>query len=110
VNVDVINTFEAAFPLLKDGGIYIVEDTICHKWRKSVKEEAPDHLSYFVRYTTYLNQWRMSDSVSGPRDNCTDPFKIIKKTSDPIEQGLDKMEFGSSYIALYKKVRTHWIP
>jgi hypothetical protein len=111
VNVDVFSTFEHEFPLLVDGGLYIVEDTICFKSNQHISPiNTMNHLSYFVKFIPGLNQWRVSDSTEGTRDHCVDPFKILKKTSDPFEQGIDKIEFGCSYIAIHKKVRTHWIP
>ena len=107
-NRDVIKTFEALFPLLNDNGVYIVEDTICYKAPSYIDSSYPNHLAYFYKYTTFLNQWR-HDSTTGVKDHCVDPFKINKKTSNVFEYSIDRIEFGCSYIAIYKKVRTHWI-
>jgi len=108
VNRDVINTFEILFPLLNDNGLYIVEDTICYKSQPYLDKKYPDHLNYFSKYIPFLNQWRY-DSTEGIRDNCVDPFKILKKTNNIFEYSIDKMEFGCSYIAIHKKIRHHWI-
>lgn len=108
VNKDVIKTFELLFPLLNDGGLYIIEDTICYKSDNYIDKRFPDHLSYFFQYTRFLNQWRY-DSTEGVQDNCVDPFKIQKKTSNVFEQSIDKIEYGCSFIAIHKKVRKHWI-
>lgn len=108
-NRDVIHTFELLFPLLNDGGIYIVEDTICCKSTDYIDSRYPNHLQYFCGYLPFLNQWRF-DSQEGTQDNCIDPFKILKKTNNVFEYSIDKMEFGCSYIAIHKKVRRHWIP
>ena len=67
-----------------------------------------DFLDYFFKYTKYLNQWR-GDSTEGIKDHCIDPFKIQKKTDNVFEYSIDKIEYGCSYIAIYKKNRTHWI-
>lgn len=107
-NKDVINTFELLFPLLNDNGLYIVEDTICYKSPKYIIKNYENHLEYFFKYTKYLNQWRQ-DSTEGIKDNCIDPFKIQKKTDNVFEYSIDKIEYGCSYIAIYKKIRTHWI-
>jgi hypothetical protein len=107
-NRDVIKSFELLFPLLNDNGLYIVEDTICYKSHSHIDPAYDNHLQYFSKYTQYLNQWRY-DSTQGIRDNCIDPFKIQKKTSNVFEYSIDKIEFGCSYIAISKKVRTHWI-
>jgi len=108
-NNDVINSFELLFPLLNDNGLYIVEDTICFKSTFGhINPSYPHHLQYFFSYTPYLNQWRY-DSTSGIIDHCTDPFKIQKKIDNVFEYSIDKIEYGCSYIAIYKKIRTHWI-
>jgi len=107
-NKDVINSFELLFPLLNDNGLYIVEDTICYKSSNYIVYNYENHLQYFFKYTQYLNQWRY-DSTEGVKDHCIDPFKIQKKTENVFEYSIDKIEFGCSYIAIYKKIRKHWI-
>lgn len=107
-NKDVIKTFELLFPLLNDNGVYIVEDTICYKSTECIDNNYENHLQYFFKYTQYLNQWRY-DSTEGIKDNCVDPFKIQKKTNNVFEYSIDKIEYGCSYIAIHKKIRTHWI-
>ena len=109
INRDVIISFELLFPLLADNGLYIVEDTICYKGKGYIDPRFEDHLKYFFKYTYLLNQWRVSDSTSGIRDNAVDPFKIQKKTSNVFEYSIDKIEYGCSYIAIHKKLRKHWI-
>jgi hypothetical protein len=108
VNKDVIKSFELLFPLLNDNGLYIIEDTICYKSNEHIDDNYENHLEYFFKYTQYLNQWRY-DSTSGIKDNCVDPFKIIKKTNNVFEYSIDKIEYGCSYIAIHKKIRNHWI-
>lgn len=108
INKNVIKTFELMFPLLNDEGLYIVEDTICYKSSNHLDGNYPDHLTYFFQFTKFLNQWRY-DSTEGNKDNCVDPFKIFKKTTNVFEQSIDKIEYGCSFIAIHKKVRTHWI-
>jgi hypothetical protein len=107
-NKDVINSFELLFPLLNDNGLYIVEDTICYKSKNHIFQGYENHLQYFFKYTQYLNQWRY-DSTEGVKDNCIDPFKILKKTENVFEYSIDKIEYGCSYIAIHKKIKTHWI-
>lgn len=108
-NKDVIKTFELLFPLLNDNGLYIVEDTVCYKSDSHLFLNYENHLQYFFNYTQYLNQWRY-DSTEGIRDNCVDTLKIQKKTNNPFEYSIDKIEYGVSYVAISKKVRHHWIP
>jgi hypothetical protein len=108
LNKDVINSFELLFPLLNDNGLYIVEDTICYKHSHCIDTKYLDHLTYFFKYTYFLNQWRF-DSTEGIRDNCVDPFKIQKKTDNVFEYSIDKIEYGCSYIAIHKKIRKHWV-
>jgi len=108
-NEDVIKSFEYLFHnVLKDNGLYVVEDTICYKSNFHLKQNYPNHLTYFSSLVTYLNQWRF-DSTEGIKDHCIDPYKIMKKTNNVFEYSIDKIEFGCSYIAIKKKVRTHWI-
>jgi cephalosporin hydroxylase len=107
-NKDVIKSFELLFPLLNDNGLYIVEDTICYKSPECIVPIYENHLQYFFKYTQYLNQWRY-DSTEGIKDHCIDPFKIKKKTENIFEYSIDKIEYGCSYIAISKKIRTHWI-
>jgi hypothetical protein len=108
-NVDVINSFKLLFPLLNDNGVYIVEDIICARIPTFVDPRLFDHLSFFFQFIPNLSQWRESHSTEGIRDNCVDPFKIIKKTDNVYEYSIDKVEFGCSYVAVWKKIRTHWI-
>jgi hypothetical protein len=108
-NKDVIKSFELLFPLLNDNGLYIVEDTICYKSKEHIDKNYENHLQYFFKYTQYLNQSRKDDSTEGLKDWCVDPFKIQKKTENVFEYSIDKIEYGCSYIAIFKKNRTHWI-
>ena len=109
-NQDVIATFELLFPLLNEDGVYIVEDTICYKLPGYQHAQIPHHLSYFTEYIYYLNQSRYdSTDESSIKDHCIDPFKIEKKSANIFECTIDKIEFGCSYIALFKKTRKHWI-
>lgn len=109
VNRDVIKSFYCLFPLMNDNGLYIVEDTICYKLRGYIDAKYLNHLKYFFTFTKFLNQCRL-DSHTGVKDLCVDPFKIQKKTSNAFEYSIDKIEYGCSYVAIHKKVRTHWIP
>jgi SAM-dependent methyltransferase len=108
INRDIIQSFEILFPLLNDNGLYVVEDTVCYKKNDYINNNYPNHLEYFFKYTSFLNQWRY-DSTEGIKDNCIDPFKIQKKTSNVFEYSIDKIEYGCSYIAISKKIRTHWL-
>lgn len=108
-NSHVIQTFEYLFPVLNDKGLYVVEDTICYKMKDCIDKRYPNHLDYFIKFIPFLNQRRYDDSTSGIRDNCVDPFKIIKKSNNIFEKSIDKIEFGCSYIAINKLIRTHWI-
>lgn len=108
LNTDVFKTFELLFPLLNDNGLYIVEDTNIYKINNFITNNSINHLEYFFNFTKYLNQWRF-DSTEGIKDHCTDPFKIMKKTNNVFEYSIDKIEYGCSYIAIHKKIRSHWI-
>lgn len=107
-NKDVIISFESLFPTLNDNGLYLVEDTICYKHKDYIDSSYPNHLVYFCSFTPYLNQWR-DDSTEGIKDNCVDPFKIMKKAKNPFEASIDLITFGCSFIAINKKIRHHWL-
>lgn len=109
INSHVIKSFEVLFPLLTENGLYIVEDTICYKSASHLKSEQPNHLEYFWQLTKHLNQWGYDQGQTGRRDNCVDPFKLEKKTDDRLEQTIDRIEFGCSYVAVTKLTRKHWI-
>uniref|UniRef100_A0A6C0BTC6 Methyltransferase domain-containing protein n=1 Tax=viral metagenome TaxID=1070528 RepID=A0A6C0BTC6_9ZZZZ len=109
INRDMIKTFESFFPSLNDNGIYVIEDTITYKYKHYNDLSYPTILNYIFNYTKFLNQCRQSDSVNGIKDWCVDPFKINKKTQNVFEQSIDKIEYGCSYIAVHKKIRTNWI-
>ena len=110
-NEHVIKSFESLYEsCVKEDGIYLVEDVICYKSTGHLNPNYPDHLSYFVQFIPFLNQWRYdSTEEDSIRDHCIDPFKIQKKTSNPFEYSIDRIEFGCSYIVIHKKTRTHWI-
>jgi predicted O-methyltransferase YrrM len=110
INRDCIKTFELLFPLLNDNGLYIVEDTTVYKYSQYTDSKYPNILDYFKKYIYNLNQTRYDSVSTSPiKDFVSDPFKIEKKTSDVFEYSIDKLEFGSSYVAIHKKVKYHWI-
>jgi hypothetical protein len=105
-NNDVILSFEKLFPLLNNNGLYIVEDTVVFNWSQYQNKNYPDHLKYFFNFLPYLNQSRFNSTDY--KDNCVDPFKINKKAENIFEASIDMITFGVSFIAIYKKNRTHW--
>jgi len=108
----IISAFETLYPLLKDDGLYIVEDTVCVCKPEAFKQnkEGPDHISYFHRYLPMLNQWNWSNpTYSGPYGNCVDPDKIVKRTTDPFEASIDSVQFGVSFVAITKRMRRNWL-
>lgn len=107
-NKDIIVSFELLFPKMNDDGLYIVEDTICFKNQAYLINGYPNHLEYFTKYFPYLNQWR-HDSTVGIKDHCVDPFKIIKKAENIFEASIDMITYGISFIAINKKIRSHWL-
>lgn len=108
VNIDVIQTFELLFPLMNDKGLYIIEDTTYYKSKQHLDKMYPNHIEYFTKFIPFLNQWRF-DSTEGIKDDCVDPFKIMKKTQNVFEYSIDKIDFGCSFIAVHKLIRKHWI-
>ena len=106
-NKDVIESFEILFPLLNDDGVYIVEDTNVYKFNNYHDNSYPTHLEYFFNFVKYLNQ-TIYDPLKDIHILCADPFKNKKKSKNIFECSIDKIEYGNSYIAIYKKRRKHW--
>lgn len=96
---DMVASFKALFPLLNDGGIYVIEDTICIR----------DSMTYFLGLTRHLNKWRY-DQQGGNRDWCVDPSKIHISVADPIERSVGDIVFTNSAILIHKKEKMHWRP
>lgn len=93
---DIVATFKTLFPLLKNGGMYVVEDTICIR----------DNLHFFHGLTKYLHKWRAD---YGGGDCCVDPQKINMKSQDPFEYSIGDIVFTNSAIIIYKDVKHHWV-
>lgn len=89
---DVKTSFETLFPMLRDGGLYIVEDT--HAFY--------NNLGYFNHLTRHVNYWRHHDM-------CADPWKHVRKTTDPMEYGIKEIAFANNAVIIQKEVKTHWI-
>lgn len=94
---DMIASFETLFPLLNNGGVYIVEDTICIR----------QNMSYFHNLTMYLNRWRYDSTVN--QDHCVDPAKIYIHSNNPLEYSIGDIVFTNSAIIIHKDVKQHWI-
>jgi hypothetical protein len=87
---DVVASFETLFPLLRDGGVYVVEDSVCIR----------DDLRYFHSLTRHLN--KKND------DWCVDPAKIHIDVDDPIERSVGDIVFTNSAILIHKCDKPHW--
>lgn len=95
---DMRASFGILFPLLSNGGLYVVEDTICIR----------DHLSFFTSgIGRHLNKWRRDETPPG--DHCVDPAKINIKTRDPLEYSMGDIVITNSAILVHKDVKAHWI-
>jgi hypothetical protein len=94
---DVVASFQRLFPLLRDGGVYIVEDTICFR----------DDLDYFHKLTRHVNNWRKD--AAGGSDTCVDPFKFTLSVTDPVHSSIREITFTNSAILIFKEVKPHWV-
>lgn len=91
---DVIASFETLFPLLNNGGMYVVEDTICFR----------DKLQYFFNLTKAVNHWGKDVGL----DHCVDPFKISLRGTSEIDRGVAEVVFSNSSILIFKDVKSNW--
>ena len=99
----VVATFEALFPYVVDGGLYIVEDTnVAYVAPYADLAPAVTHLSYFAQLINMLNMNTSQFSL------VADPFKVPHSEPDPVRRAVDKIEFGCGYIAVTKLERKHW--
>lgn len=88
---DIIISFETLFPLLRNGGMYIVEDTCCYKNYKR-DPNSPDHLTYFSKYFQGLNRWE-----GGSVD-----VNKLPKSENPFDNMIDSITYGVSHILIRK--------
>jgi len=64
-----IVTFEAVFPLLAPGGLYVVEDMSCHfgtnaeRWQTETRRDSP---GYFMTLAMTRVAWERNDQAGGP--------------------------------------------
>jgi cephalosporin hydroxylase len=84
---DVIASFETLFPLLRTGGIYIVENTVVYNSPQHCGNTSVNHLSYFTKYFSGLNRW-----FGGP----IDPEKIPKSDNE-FDNMIESITYGISH-------------
>jgi hypothetical protein len=101
INKDVIKSFEMLFPYVSNEGLYIVEDTHTFRMSGYINNSYPNQISYFTKFIPALNTF--------DEKWCADPFKLKKKAANIFEATIDKVEFGVSYVAIYKLIRSHWL-
>jgi SAM-dependent methyltransferase len=90
---DVKISFETLFPLMRDKGVYVIEDTVCFR----------DDLQYFFSMVRNKNRW-VKDCKKGICDHCVNPTRIPFKTRNPIEYSIGDIIFTNSAIIIYKDV------
>jgi len=111
-----IESFKILFPLLKNGGLYIVEDTVAFR----------EELGYFQDLIRYgLNEWRFDDGIDG-HDHCIDPYKMnrnyfqIESSTLQSQQhdefdrmlifsSIGEITYSNSCILITKDVKYHWL-
>jgi predicted O-methyltransferase YrrM len=101
-----IESFKILFPLLRDGGVYVIEDTAAFR----------DELGYFHDLVYRgLNSWRKDDDILNGHDHCVDPYKMDRKPTavDPNDDrvlfSLGEVSFGYSSIIIRKEEKPHWL-
>lgn len=96
IHQDMVGSFQVLFPLMNNGGLYIIEDTVCVR----------DNLDYFHGLTRHLHHWGFD---AGKVDHCVDPWKLRLKVSDPVAYSIGEITFSNSSIFIVKDVKHHWI-
>ena len=94
--LDRIASFNALFPLLQDGGVYIVENTVCMR----------DDIHYFTcQLAQHLNKWRY-DGTQEIKDHCVDPAKIERTGAHSVGD----IVITNAAILIHKRVKKHCLP
>lgn len=91
-----VRSFEILFPLLRDGGVYIVEDTHI---------VGPAIYDYFSALSQRV--FMSSRNASGG-DNCCDPWKLHNRTQNLIERSVREVSLVPGAIIVYKEVKEQW--
>jgi hypothetical protein len=101
-----IASFKILFPLLKDGGLYVIEDTTAFR----------DELGYFHDLVYHgLNSWRKDEDILNGHDHCVDPYKMdrqptaVDPNDDEVLFSIGEVSFGYSSIVIRKEVKSHWV-
>lgn len=98
--LDRIASFNALFPLLQDGGVYVVENTVCMR----------EDIHYFTCHLAqHLNKWRY-DGTQEVKDHCVDPAKIERTVTDPGAHSVGDIVITNAAILIHKRVKKHWLP
>lgn len=95
---DIKASFETLFPLLKDNGMYVIEDAVCIR----------NNLGYFADLARHGMHWKMDETGSWDH-TVVDPHKFVFKTSDPMAYSMGDITFSNSCILITKRVKQHWI-
>lgn len=90
---DLVVSFETLFPLLRKGGMYIVEDTHAYKTFKR-DPSSVDTLTYFTRYLPGLNRW------GGPGYSCD--REKLPPSDNFYDNIIHSITYGQSFIIIKK--------
>lgn len=104
-NTDVIASFEYIFPrdMLREGGLYIVEDVVCWSHSEYQRPGQPNHMAYFMKYAYALQQADFHISTS------SNPDTLVRSYDDrDPRRFVDTIQFGPGFIAMTKRERAHW--
>lgn len=96
---DIVASFTELFPLLADGGVYVIEDTAC------IRHE----MHFFHGLTRHLNYWRR-DATGVHDDHCVDTAKFVLPVADPVHRAMGDIVFTNSAILVHKREKPHWVP
>lgn len=98
---DVILHFEALFPLLGEGGVYIIENTAVVNQIGNFRRHpnTSDHLSYFATLSLTINN---RDEETGRVNQDKVP---VAPTKPEIETCVDSILFGCAFICVTKRTR-----
>jgi predicted O-methyltransferase YrrM len=102
-STDQIASFYNLFPLLKPGGIYIIEDTCCSYW-SSHNDDSQTTMEHFKTIVDDLNfgGLKLPHAYNRNSKDLAKYAQSLGKSCRHYDLGIESVHFGNSFIAIQK--------